>query len=70
VNPESIPREVQKLHTSYNQTLGEGVDMLELIQELQIEVNSAITSDSGEPLSLKAAINGQEKEKWIEAIKK
>jgi hypothetical protein len=44
--------------------------MLELIQESQIEVNSTITSDPGEPLSLKAATNDPEKEKWIEAIKK
>jgi hypothetical protein len=70
VNPESIPREVQRLHMSFNPTLGEGVDMLELIQEFQIEANSAITSDPGEPLSLKAEINGPEKEKWIEAVKK
>jgi hypothetical protein len=50
VNPEFVPREVQRLHTSFNPTLGEGVDMLELIKEYQIEVNSAITSDPGEPL--------------------
>jgi hypothetical protein len=70
VIPESIPKEVQRLHTSLNPMLGEGVDMLELIQESQIEVNLAITSDPGEPLSLKAATSGPEKEKWIEAIKK
>jgi hypothetical protein len=55
VNPESVPREVQRLHTSFNPMLGEGADMLELIKESQIDVNSAITSDPQEPLSLKGS---------------
>jgi hypothetical protein len=37
---------------------------------LQLEVNAAISSNPGEPLSLQAAIMHAEKEKWIEAIKK
>jgi hypothetical protein len=60
VNPESLPREVQRLHTSFNLRLGKGNDMS--------EINSAITLDPGEPLSLKAATSGPEKEEWPEAI--
>jgi hypothetical protein len=61
---------VKKLHTSYNLTLGEGDNILALTEVSQLEVSSVITSNPREPLSLNAAINGPEKEKWIEAIKK
>jgi hypothetical protein len=43
---------------------------LELVEGSRLEVNSAIISDPGEPISLKAAIYGYEKVKWIDAVKK
>jgi hypothetical protein len=61
VSPESLPKEVQNLHTSYNTTLGEGIYKLDLMEEFQLVVNSAINSDPREPLSLKAATSGPEK---------
>ncbi len=53
----SVPKPVQKLHTSYNTTYTE-------------QTNMAIASDPGEPSTMKEALNGPEREKWKEAIKK
>ena len=53
----SVPKQVQKLNTYYNPTFTE-------------QVNMAIASDPGEPNSMKEALNGPEKEKWKEAIRK
>ena len=52
----SIPWAVRQLHTDYNPVLD--------------NVYSAITSDPGEPTSIKEALAGPEKMKWREAIKK
>jgi hypothetical protein len=53
----SVPKQVQKLHTYYNPTFTE-------------QINMAIASDPGEPSTMKEALNGSEKEKWKEAVKK
>jgi transposase InsO family protein len=53
----TVPKQVQKLNTSYNPTFTE-------------QINMAIASDPGEPSTMKEALNGPEKEKWKEAVKK
>jgi hypothetical protein len=57
VSPESLPREVHMIHTSYNPTLREGTEML------QLEENSSKPSAHGKTLSFKAAVTNLENEK-------
>ena len=55
-----VPRELRNLNTEYNPTVGE---------TNYAEVFSAITSDPGEPSTLKQALSGPEADKWIIAVK-
>jgi hypothetical protein len=57
VPKSTIPREVQKLNTYYN-------------PRYTAHVNLTISSDPGEPMTMKEALLGPEKELWKEAIKK
>ena len=54
---DTVPSQVQKLHTYYNPTFTQ-------------QINLAIASDPGEPSNMKEALNGHDKEKWREAVKK
>jgi hypothetical protein len=54
---KSIPGAVRKLHTSYNPTYTD-------------QINMAISSDPGEPTTIKRALIGSDKDTWKEAIKK
>jgi hypothetical protein len=76
-NNESAPpavsrvhRELAKLDTSYNPT----VNKIEEVNDENIQAHfvfhSALTSDPGEPRTLKEALAHKECKKWITAIKK
>ena len=58
-------RETRRLHTEYNPTIGNNE-----INWISTHVYSAITSDPGEPTTLKEALSGSETPQWREAIKK
>jgi hypothetical protein len=61
-------RELRGLHTDYNPTIKPASREL---RNLQINyVYSAITSDPGEPSTMKEALSGPERSKWQEAMKK
>jgi hypothetical protein len=53
----SIPRELRNLNTSYNPILTD-------------PVNITLTSDPGEPKTMKEAVIGPDRDKWIDANKK
>jgi hypothetical protein len=59
--------EVRKLHTCYNPTAGN--NEINLARETE-QIYSAITSDPGEPTTVKEALSGPDKVKWGEAMKK
>jgi hypothetical protein len=59
VPKEMVSREVQRLNTHYNPTY----DQI-------MQVNSAITSDPGEPATMKEALASPESKQWKESIKK
>jgi hypothetical protein len=54
---KSITGAVRKLHTRYNPTYTD-------------QINMAISSDPGEPTTMKQALIGSDNDKWKEAIKK
>jgi hypothetical protein len=58
----SVSRELRGLYTNYNKTYDEILSAM--------EVHSAITSDPGEPTTMKQALQSPESAKWMEAIKK
>ena len=55
VPKESIPRELRNLNTTYNPTYTE-------------QINMTLISDPGEPKTMKEALIGPDRDKWIEAV--
>ena len=72
VRASDVPREVRNLNTEYNPTINEA-NYAQYVQSYseasQYHVYSAITSDPGEPATLKEAMSGPESDKWILAVK-